>query len=168
MNNKNPLMLLLILFSILTITSCSSEEGAPVEALKERTVTSVKTPLKSIETEILDLVNNHRTGKGLSKLRKLEIIRTQTHEHTDYMIANDTISHDNFLKRQVYLERNAKANRVGENVAYGYRSAKSVVKAWLKSESHRRNIEGDFNHFNITAKQSKNGKWYYTNIFVRK
>lgn len=160
-------MLLLMLFSILILTSCSSsEEEIPVAPTES--IAAVKTPLKSIEVEILDLVNNHRTEKGLSKLSKLDIIRTQTHQHTRYMIDNDTISHDNFLRRQVYLERNANANRVGENVAYGYRSAKSLVKAWLKSPGHKRNIEGDFSHFNITAKQSATGRWYYTNIFVKK
>lgn len=159
-------MLLLMLFSILILTSCSSEEEVP--AAPKEVVTAAKKPLKSIEVKVLDLVNNYRTDKGLSKLKKLDIIRTQTYEHTQYMIDNDTISHDNFLKRQVFLERNANANRVGENVAYGYRSAKSLVKAWLKSPSHKRNIEGDFSHFNITAKQSATGRWYYTNIFVKK
>ena len=63
---------------------------------------------------------------------------------------------------------NAGALNVGENVAYAYSSAQSVVNAWLNSPSHRSNIEGDFTDFDISAEQNEDGKWYYTNIFIKR
>ena len=56
----------------------------------------------------------------------------------------------------------------GENVAYVYSSAESVVNAWLNSAGHRNIIEGDYTDFDISAEQDENGKYYYTNIFIRK
>ena len=67
-----------------------------------------------------------------------------------------------------YLSKNANAIGVGENVAYGYSTAESVVNAWIKSEGHKKNIEGDFTHFEVTAEKSSDDKWYFTNIFIKK
>ena len=84
------------------------------------------------------------------------------------MVDKDEVSHDNFYKRSNYLKANAGAKKVSENVAYGYSRAESVVNAWIKSDSHRKNIEGDFTNFNISAEKNDEGKWYYTNIFIKK
>jgi uncharacterized protein YkwD len=66
------------------------------------------------------------------------------------------------------LEQNANAKMVSENVAYAYSTAQSVVNAWINSDSHRENIEGDFTDFEVSAEQNKEGKWYYTNIFIKR
>lgn len=169
MNNRHPLLLLMLFCSII-LTSCSSSEEVleTPNAQTETAKSEIVNYRKNIEKDILNLINDYRVSNGLSKLSELSIITTQTYNHTQYMISKNKASHDNFNKRKKFLVQNAKANKVGENVAYGYTTAKSVVKAWLKSESHRKNIEGDFNHFDITAEQNKNGKWYYTNIFIKK
>ena len=70
--------------------------------------------------------------------------------------------------RQASLENNVGALRVGENVAYGYQYAESVVNAWLNSQGHKYIIEGDYTHFDISAEQDENDRWYYTNIFLKK
>jgi uncharacterized protein YkwD len=84
------------------------------------------------------------------------------------MIEHDNVSHDNFYQRKTYLVSNVGANKVSENVAYGFTSAESVVNAWLNSDGHRANIEGNYTDFDISAEQNSEGKWYYTNIFVKK
>ena len=78
------------------------------------------------------------------------------------------VSHDNFYLRSNSLKNNPGATKVGENVAYGYSSAQSVVNAWLNSESHREIIEGDFTNFDVSAEKDPNGKWYFTNMFIKK
>jgi uncharacterized protein YkwD len=123
---------------------------------------------KTIEIEILELINNHRINEGLSALSPLDLIKSQTYSHNDYMIDQNEVSHDNFFVRRNFLMNNAGANRVSENVAYGYSSAEAVVNAWLNSEGHRENIEGDHTHFEVSADLDENGHWYYTNIFVKK
>lgn len=123
---------------------------------------------KPIEAEILSLINNHRIEIGLKTLdTSLDIIKSQTSSHTNYMIDHKKVSHDNFINREVFLESFTGAVSVAENVAYGYSDAETLVNAWLNSPGHRRNIEGNFTHFQITGKKDENGIWYYTNIFVR-
>ncbi len=59
---------------------------------------------------------------------------------------------------------------VGENVAYGYRSGRSVVNdGWMHSEGHRRNIlNRDFRLMGIGARKSDDGTWYAAQVFGRR
>jgi len=84
------------------------------------------------------------------------------------MIENDEVSHANFFQRKNNLMNNVGALTVAENVAYAFSSPESVVNAWLNSEGHKNVIEGDYTDFDISAEMDENGRWYYTNIFIRK
>ena len=163
--NNYPLKLL-VLFCALVLTSCSSNESEIVDETPTEVVTNIAE--KSIEADILTLINNYRVSNGFSSLSKLQTIKSQTYNHTNYMIEKEQVSHDFFYQRKEYLTKNASAVSVGENVAYGYSSAESVVNAWIRSEGHKKNIEGNFTHFDVTAEKGANGKWYFTNIFVKK
>ncbi len=140
--------------------SCS-DSSVETENLDENGTNS------DFEIEIMNLINQHRTNKGLTALSILEIIKSQTDHHSDYMIAKAELSHDDFNVRADYLRTNANATNIAENVANGYTTAQAVVNGWISSNGHRENIEGDFSHFNLTAKQHTNGVWYYTNIFIK-
>ncbi|MDP5158658.1 MAG: CAP domain-containing protein [Flaviramulus sp.] len=160
---KLPLLALLV---ILTFSSCSTDSiDDRVDAI-ELNLENVQA--KSIEVEILNLINDHRQSLGLKPLADLNIVKSVAHSHTDYMVDNDEVSHANFYTRSDYLKANVGALKVSENVAYGYSTAQGVVNAWLKSESHKENIEGDFTHFDISAEKNINDRWYFTNIFIKK
>ena len=156
---------LLALVAMLTF-SCSTDS---IDDKAEEFAKSFEVPAtKSIEIEIMELINNHRLTNGLNPLTSMDIIKSQAFSHTDYMIDNNEVSHANFYARKNYLVANADAKTVSENVAYGYTSAQSVVNAWLNSEGHKQNIEGDYTNFDISAEKNADGKWYYTNIFMKK
>jgi uncharacterized protein YkwD len=85
------------------------------------------------------------------------------------MVITGEISHANFSDRAQNLITNAKAKTVSENVAYGYISAQAVVNGWINSDSHRAIIENpDLTHFGISTKSDKEGKNYFTHIFIKK
>ena len=121
-----------------------------------------------IELQVLDLINEHRAQLGLPELDSVDEGSIQAATHNEHMISNDEVCHDFFGSRYEALVKGVKASAVSENVAYGYNSAQAVVEAWLRSEGHKNNIEGDFTHFGISVKEANNGKMYFTNIFVRK
>lgn len=157
-----PLMALVALLTF----SCSSEE------FPEETIDNIELQnapeAKTIEIEILELINSHRIGMGLNALQNHNTIKAVAYTHTDYMVEVNNVSHDNFFQRKNSLIQNASATRVSENVAYAFSSAQSVVNAWLNSEGHRANIEGDFTDFDVSAEKNGEGKWYFTNIFIKK
>lgn len=156
---------LLALLAVLTFSCSTDSLDDKAEAIEDNLVVPAA---KTIEIEILELINNHRLSEGLSPLAGMSVVKSVAYGHTDYMVDNNTVSHDNFYDRSNYLKANAGAKKVSENVAYGYSSAESVVKAWIKSSGHKANIEGDFTNFDISAEKNEEGKWYYTNIFVKK
>ena len=157
-----PTLALLALLSF----SCSTDsiEENKIDALSASYVPETK----AIEIEILELLNNHRITIGLNALGDLSKIKATAYSHTDYMREKQEVSHDNFYLRSNSLKNNPGATKVGENVAYGYSSAQSVVNAWLNSEAHREIIEGDFTNFDVSAEKDPDGKWYFTNMFIKK
>lgn len=155
---------MMALLAILTL-SCSTDEFH--DSLDENLLEQVP-PSKRIELEILELINAYRTNQQLLPLNSLNIIKSVAFTHTDYMISVNKVNHDNFYQRKTSLVKNADAIKVTENVAFAYGSAKSVVNAWLDSPAHKANIEGDFTDFEISAEMNSEGKWYFTNIFIKR
>ncbi|MBV7270387.1 CAP domain-containing protein [Winogradskyella luteola] len=156
----------LAIVTLLGFTSCSTDSAA------EDQIDSIEVPVapqaKQIEIEIMELINIHRINEGLNPLSDHRTVKAVAFTHTDYMVEEDNVSHDNFFQRKQSLQINADANIVSENVAYGFNSAESVVNAWLNSPSHKDNIEGDYTDFDISAEQNDEGKWYFTNIFIKR
>ena len=154
------------IIALLGFTSCSNDSAA------EDNINSIEVPIapqaKQIEIEIMELINAYRINEGLNPLEDHSTVKAVASTHTDYMVEVANVSHDNFFQRKQSLESNAEANEVTENVAYGYSSAESVVNAWLNSPSHKENIEGDFTDFDVSAEQNNDGKWYFTNIFIKR
>ncbi|MBT8259470.1 MAG: CAP domain-containing protein [Bacteroidia bacterium] len=163
---KRPTLWPILALAAMLTFSCSTD------AIEEETIDAIVAShvpnTKEIEIEIMEIINNHRIEAGLNPLNNLGQVKAEAYNHTEYMIERNGISHDNFFIRKANLENTVGAVRVGENVAYGYRYAQSVVNAWLNSPGHRDVIEGDYTDFEISAEQDVEGRWYYTNIFVKK
>ncbi|PCI31687.1 MAG: hypothetical protein COB60_10990 [Flavobacteriaceae bacterium] len=168
MKNLSPKFLFFVIL-ISVLFSCSKQDdGIYFEEEPIIELTNSKS-YSLIETDIIDLVNAHRVSLNLPALLPLDIISTESSGHTDYMIKNGEISHNNFSERAAYLIKNAKAISVGENVAYGYSTAKGVVTGWLNSEAHRVTIENpNYTNFGISMKTNANNRNYFTNIFIKK
>lgn len=157
----------LLALCVLSLTSCSKES---LEESNGSDLIAVVPEIdySSIELEIMELVNDYRESKGLSKLDYLDEISWQAEDHNFHMIEKNEVCHDGFPARYTALVDAIGAKAVSENVAYGYSSAEAVVKTWIESEGHRDNMEGNLTHFGISVKQDASGKLYFTNIYVRK
>lgn len=159
---KLPILVLLSVLSFSCTTDAIDDKAEAIE------LDLVAPKAKTIEVEILELINTHRLTLGLNSLGDMSVVKSVAYTHTGYMVDKNQVSHDNFYSRSNYLKENVGALKVSENVAYGYTSAQSVVNAWLKSEGHKANIEGDFTNFDVSAEENIEGRWYYTNIFIKK
>lgn len=157
----------LLAICMFSLTSCSKES---IEEMETADLTTKLEPVKysSIEMEVLDLVNFYREQQGLSELLYLDEGSVQAASHNQHMIENDEVCHDFFGSRYQALVESVNAKAVSENVAFGYRTADAVVNAWIKSDGHRKNMVGEHTHFGISVKEGKDGKFYFTNIFVKK
>lgn len=159
---------LLILTLSLFVISCSNDDdGIYFEKIAEDENISVSYSV--LELEILDLINVYRETKGLNTLTKLDIVSYVAETHTEYMVETGLVNHDNFPERNQKLVVSASAKSVGENVAYGFNSAKGVVDAWLKSDAHRAIIENEnYTHFGVSTERNLEGRNYFTQIFIKR
>jgi len=165
--------LTLTLVSIVLLSSvlfsCSKEDDGIYFNENIETINTTNVTYSAIETEILNLVNEHRISINLSSLSTLNTVSGVADGHTNYMIAVDKVSHDNFSQRSQALINEVNAKSVGENVAYGYTTAQGVVNGWLNSEGHRKIIENpDYTHFGISSDANSENRNYFTQIFIKK
>lgn len=163
---KLPTLLSAMALMAMLTFSCSTDSID--DNIEDAVVSNYIPQTKIIEIEILELINDHRISIGINALNDMSTIKAVAYGHTDYMIDQEEISHDNFYTRRNSLINNVGAENVGENVAYAYSSAQSVVNAWLNSPGHKEVIEGDYTDFDISAEKNEEDKWYFTNIFIKK
>lgn len=130
---------------------------------------SFESPPLVVESQILELVNQHRQSIGKQALELDTYITYECRTHSKNMaIGSVSFGHDGFGDRVDRIKSQVGGGRTGENVAVGYNSAKSVMEGWLNSSGHRANIEGNFTTIGIGAYQEKDGGIYYTQIFLNK
>jgi uncharacterized protein YkwD len=167
MKTLAPKLFALVLLTTILFSCAKEEDGVYFNENSE--VVNTKVAYSPMESEIVSLVNAHRTSLGLKALNTLNIVSGVADGHTEYMIEAGQVSHDNFAQRAQTLMSEAGAKTVGENVAYGFSTAEGVVKGWLNSDGHRKIIENpDYTHFGISMETSTDNRNYYTNIFIKK
>ncbi|MDC9722707.1 MAG: CAP domain-containing protein [Urechidicola sp.] len=159
--------ILLVAFASFMFFSCATDDSE--EFIQSEKIVDIQLTYTSLESEITTLINEYRSSNGLSTLNVMNIVSFEAETHTEYMVRVGEVNHDNFNERYQYLVANANAKSASENVAYGYNSAESVVNAWLNSPSHKEIISNpSFTDFGISTKIDSDGKYYYTNIFIKK
>jgi uncharacterized protein YkwD len=151
-------------FFLCCLFSCTSEQSTtPIESPSP----TMDYVFNSDELETMALINKYRQDIGLSILEQNKHVSYVCEKHNTYMITNNIVSHDGFEQRYNNIVQTLGAIKVGENIAYNYKSPKGALDAWLLSPGHKKIIEGDYTHFGISITQSKDNKSYYTNIFIK-
>ena len=155
-NNTIKIILFPILLSLLHLSYANQPSTAPASD-------------DAIQNAILVHINEYRHHHGLSPLQMDNRIVKEAKNHSLDM-ANHTMpfGHKYFISRIDRLHAQIKNSGAGaENVAYNYKDANDVVKNWIRSPGHKRNIEGNYNLTGIGIARDKNGKIYFTQIFLR-
>ena len=163
---KKLSQVVVILVLSISLFSCSVEDDLSMpEAYNSE---NIIVEYNSIDYEILELINVYRTTLNLEPLGILNEASKEAIAHNQYMINTGAVSHDYFYARSQNLVEAVEAKKVLENVGYGFSNAESVVNAWINSDSHRQNIENpNVTDFGISTTKDENGKYYFTNIFVK-
>ena|SRR5690606_1884062 len=143
--------------------ACGSDQDATAEVISDQSGNYLQ-----METEIHEQINQYRLSQGLAALEPVGLIAGQAGDHNSHMIAKKEVCHHGFGHREKQLGDGLGAQVVAENVGYGFQTAQGVVQAWIKSEAHKKNIEGDFDSMGIAASQNDQGLYYFTNIFVKR
>ena len=152
----------------ITMNSCTADTAEGTQDSSTTTETLVTTyNYNDAEIETMKLINDYRVSIGLNALERINHISYKCQEHNKYMIANNAVDHNDFVARSENIMQVLGAKKVGENVAYNYKTSQAVVQGWLESAGHKENIEGDYTHFGLAVTTDAAGRKYYTNIFAK-
>lgn len=151
--------------------NCSTKK--PVK----NSASSVKTPAASssqsaefneaYEAKVLELVNTERNKNGLFPLKKDTGAVNVAHLRAKEIVT--AFSHtrpDGSSCFTAARELGVSYRAAGENIAYGYSTPEQVVKGWMNSEGHRKNIlSSSFSKIGIGCYKSGN-VLYWSQFFI--
>lgn len=96
---------------------------------------------KTIETQIVDIINQTRADIGLERLVLVDPLVQMARLHCNDMATNNFFSHESPSRGGLSARASISGlSGVGENLAAGYPTAQSIVDAWMASTPHRENI----------------------------
>lgn len=128
-------------------------------------------PLKSIEDEILRLINLERARNGLQTLtsnwQAARVARIKSQD----MINNNYFSHISPVYGSPFKmmeDFGIRFSAAAENIAYGQRTAQEAVNSWMNSPGHRANIlSRSYTQTGIGVAKKANGTLYFTQVFLK-
>jgi uncharacterized protein YkwD len=101
-------------------------------------------------------LNGFRASHGLSQLRTDATLTALASEHAADMARRDSLDHNGFMTHRG--PRGARA----ENVAYGCGETTCVIRQWVNSSGHRKNmLIPSLTRYGLASNTSPSGKKYW-------
>ena len=122
--------------------------------------------LKPALKRLLARVNSARERHGRKPLRATVCLTTKVAQPwARHMAATENMVHQDM---SVLFETCPGLTRVGENIAMGYPTPRAVMKGWMSSEGHRRNIlDKRFRKIGLGLARTADGTPYWVQDFGR-
>jgi len=118
----------------------------------------------AVREELLALHNKARAAEKLPALAVSKKLQAAAQAHAEEMAERRKMTHTG-VDGSTVLERvqaaGYKLRRCGENIAYGHYTPEHVVRGWLDSRPHRKNILGSFSQVGMGYATAKNGTPYW-------
>ncbi len=132
-------------------------------------------PDRAAADRVIVLVNEHRAKIGAPKLGKASVLAKTAEWKSGHMAARGYFNHSDEGVR-VNGGARSPGQRLddcgygggtwGENIAYGQRTPTEVMRGWLDSPGHRRNIENPaFRSIGVGVVASSSGRINWTQMF---
>lgn len=127
-------------------------------------------PVAAAEAQVVVLVNQERAAVGCPALSVDSRLTAAARGHSADMAARGYFSHEtpegvSFSAR--ITQAGYRWSAAAENIAAGQRDAAAVMRAWMNSDGHRRNILNcSLRHIGVGLVYSANNRPYWTQDFA--
>ncbi|WP_435745030.1 CAP domain-containing protein [Nocardioides sp. SYSU DS0663] len=120
-------------------------------------------PAQEYASAAFKATNKVRARRDLDRLSRDRCLRRAAVRQARTMAGQENIFHQLLGP----LLDGCLLSHVGENVAYGYPTGRTVVrKGWMKSPGHRANILArQWTEMGIAARRADDGTWYVAQVF---
>ncbi len=128
--------------------------GAKPDTSKNNSIPS------GLEEQALDIVNKERAKSGLPPVSMTSALQNASHARAKEIVRSFSHTRPNGTSCFTILkEFHISYRTCGENIAYGYHTAASVMNGWMNSQGHRENI--------LNRSFSKIGIGHYNGYWVQ-
>lgn len=122
----------------------------------------------NLANSIFTLINQKRRENGLPLLRSIANLESSAKDQGLYMCENSILTHSNpsgdlqqRVKRNGFLGK-----KIGENIAKNHSdNVEEVVKMWMNSKLHKKNILGDYTYTGLATCLDKKGSRFWVQVF---
>ncbi|MBM4070113.1 MAG: CAP domain-containing protein [Planctomycetes bacterium] len=127
-----------------------------------------KFEMTKVEKRLLELTNAERKKEELPLLKAAPLLFQSARAHSANMAKQGKMEHE--LDGKTPFQRIKGAGYqyylAGENIAFGPLDLKLVMKGWMDSEGHRKNIlHKGYTEIGLGVVQGGDGYYYYTQVF---
>jgi uncharacterized protein YkwD len=131
-----------------------------------------KVKLTDEEQKVLELTNAERKKEMLPPLKINATLLRLAREHSKNMAKQSKMDHvlDDKTPKDRINDSKYAYRSFGENIAYGEGnfSVSEIMKGWMDSPPHRKNILGkDFTEVGVSLASNDKGETYYTQVFAK-
>lgn len=156
----------------------TAASSSPKSSASKKSVSSGRAPAASsasagtanpsMAAQVLQLVNTERAKNGLGALtmnaaasraaqvRAAEIVKSFSHTRPDGTSCFTVLE-----------DEKVSYSTAGENIAYGYPDAASVMNGWMNSPEHRANIlKSSFRQLGVGVCRAADGNYYWVQEFI--
>ncbi|MCB5169080.1 CAP domain-containing protein [Streptomyces bambusae] len=146
-------------------TPVAAQAAAPAAGTQEAAASAASATTAA--ERVVALVNKERAKVGCKAVKANKKLTTAALKHSKDMAAHRTMSHtgsDGSDPGQRITRAGYQWRTYGENVAYGYTTSTKVMKGWMNSPGHKRNILNcAFKEIGVARAQPGN---YWTQVFA--
>ena len=165
--------------ALLLVVAISSSGFSKAANLRQRNLSdtiiatnvATHTQYEQYASIMLAAVNKQRATTGLSSLCLNKKLHIAAQGHSNYMAANNIMTHVGLGKNSTFKNRVKLAGydwtSVAENVAAGQVDVAKVMRSWIDSPEHLGNIMGDYTMFGSAFTFNGHGTYqhYWTQEF---
>ncbi|MDJ0846006.1 CAP domain-containing protein [Crocosphaera sp.] len=127
--------------------------------------------LEALEDVTYREINQYRISKSLPPLKLNPQIAQQARIHSERMAAGIIpVSHENLEQRLKIISFSTPHEKGVENLATHENNSdpvQAIIQQWLNDPQNLKNIEGKYDETGIGVAQNSQGKYYFTQIFIK-
>lgn len=156
---------IVVVLSFGALTSPSATAATP-STVRSFAAASRSTPsVAAYESRVVKRTNHRRATHDRVALHRRACVTRYAERWARHMARTETMVHQHLTP----ILRACGLRLVGENIAYGYPTAKSVVRAWMASPGHRANIlTRRYRQIGVGAARDSHGVMWVSQVFGRR